>query len=134
MATTKEQIDKTRERINAKYESTYKYDIWRCRRSFRYSDRRLFRQSKFYAIQALPSTATMYVNFLGPSGVTLAAFDGATDSSVKTWLRYPVSYRRRMRFFSTLAEYNGSTEEAKGTETIPDKLVGEKNACVYGNT
>lgn len=134
MTTSADQLNKTRDRINARYTATYKYNPMRCRREFRYSDRRMFKQAKFMAIQAVVTGKSLYVNFLGPSGVTLAAFDGATDSSVETWLRYPVSYRRRMRFFNNLAIYNGATEdeESSGSDNKPVKLMGEEMRVFMG--
>lgn len=74
-------------------------------RKFKYSWRRLFKQRKFYAVSAVKN-ASVYCNFLGPSGVTLSAAT-ETTKPVKTWLRYPVSYRRRARYLDTFADYVG---------------------------
>lgn len=78
-------------------------------RKFKYSWRRLFKQRKFFAVSAVKN-ASVYCNFLGPSGVTLSAATETTEP-VKTWLRYPVSYRRRARYLDTFADYVGETAE-----------------------
>ncbi len=84
-------------------------------RKFKYSWRRLFKQRKFFAVSAVKDNS-IYCNFLGPSGVTLSAATETTEP-VKTWLRYPVSYRRRARYLDTFADYVGEiAEDGEGKE------------------
>lgn len=89
-------------------------------RKFKYSWRRLFKQNKFYAVSAVAGKR-IYCNYLGPSGVTLLAVD-SNSKPVLTWLRYPVSFRRRSRYLDTFAKYGGEVA-ADDSFTGKDMLV-----------
>lgn len=103
-------LEQSKNRIENLAPNTYApYATYRYRRSFRYSDRRLFKKLQFLAMPSL-NGVEIYAGFLGPSGVTLAAKTGNTYAPTKTWVRYPVSYRRRTRFLSDWANATGSTQ------------------------
>ena len=97
-------------------------------RKFKYSWRRLFKQTKFYAVSAVAGKE-IYCNFLGPSGIVLLAVKESSEP-VLTWLRYPVSFRRRSRYLETFASYGGATEEG---EDGKDHFTG-KDMKVYSGT
>ena len=128
-------VKKSEERINKADAEIYKVIPSRARREFRYSDRRLFKQLKMFAVSALANVAR-YCAFLGPSGVSLAAPDKAKP--VLTWLRYPVSYRRRMRFLKDFAKSQGAVDGVSQTVFYGKEddaylylsLVNDKDACV----
>ena len=97
-------------------------------RSFRYSDRRLYRSMKYWAVSAKEKTP-LYCAFLGPSGVTLAAPEKDTIP-VLTYIRYPVAYRRRMRFLKDWALSNGVLEQYTDDDGVVHPI-GEDMTVFY---
>ena len=129
------EVLKTQKRIEDADKATYKQFPDRARREFRYSDRRLYKQLKTFAVSAIADIAR-YCAFLGPSGVSLAAPDKAKP--VLTYLRYPVSYRRRMRFFNDFLKSQGKVDGVSQYVFYGDEdeantylsLVNDRVACV----
>lgn len=123
MTTTLQEVTaRTEARLRASDKATYDESAafnppsLRAMRKFKYSKRRMYKQNKMYAVSAIAG-CNIYCNFLGPSGVTLLAATSDTIPTL-TWLRYPVSYCRRRRFFNAFTNAMGATDANSAEPTL----------------
>ena len=125
-------LEQTEARINNAAKQNYApYALAKRKpRSFRYSDRRLYKSMKYHTVSAVAGKP-LYCAFLGPGGVTLAAPEKDTVP-VLTYIRYPVAYRRRMRFIKDFAKSQGVLEEYTDSNKVVHP-VGEGMTVFYGN-
>ena len=125
-------LEQTEARINNAAKQNYApYALAKRKpRSFRYSDRRLYKSMKYHTVAAVAGKP-LYCAFLGPGGVTLAAPEKDTVP-VLTYIRYPVSYRKRMRFIKAFALAQGVLEEYTDENGVIHP-VGEGMTVFFGD-
>lgn len=125
-------LEQTEARINNAAKQNYApYALAKRKpRSFRYSDRRLYKSMKYHTVSAVAGKP-LYCAFLGPGGVTLAAPEKDTVP-VLTYIRYPVAYRRRMRFIKDFAIAQGVLDEYTDDKGVVHS-VGEGMTVFFGD-